>query len=294
LPDSAFKTAQMMFLGTALAITAVPVVVRVLMDLNKLDTNIGRSIVSAAVIDDVLSLMLLAILTGIISNGALPSITTIAILVFKVIVFFGICTALGKYVFPVFTKLLKKGEVEEGEFGGLLIMGFAFALLAEPLALHFIIGAFLAGLVFQKRHAGEAMFEKVEKRVYGVTSGFLAPIFFASIGLHVSFGALIETPLFTLGLLLLAIIGKVIGAGVPAYMMHKDKHEAAIIGVAMNGRGAVELIIVDIALRVNLFEHPEPVPPIIANMYSSIVIMAIVTTILTPLLLKRLLAGDKY
>ncbi len=289
LPDSDYKFAQTVFLGTAMAITAVPVAVRVLMDLDKLDTNIGRSIVSAAVIDDILSLILLAFLTGIIHDGGLPSLTTIFLLFSKIIAFFIICTILGKYLFPYFTKLLKKGNVDEGDFGGLLIMGFSFALLAELFALHFIIGAFLAGLIFQKSHTGENMFNRVQKRVYGVTSGFLAPIFFASIGLHVSFNAIIETPLFTLTLLVFAIIGKVIGAGLPAYIQYSDRRKATIIGVAMNGRGAVELIIVGIAMRADLFSYPHPTIPIVANIFSSIVIMAIVTTIMTPLILKWLM-----
>lgn len=289
LPESIYKTAQMLFLGTALAITAVPVAVRVLMDLGKLDTVLGRSIVSAAVIDDVLSLMLLAVLTGIIRDGSLPSLLSVSILILKVLGFFVVCTLLGKYVFPKFTYLLKKGKVDEGDFGGLLLMGLSFALLAKVFALHFIIGAFLAGLIFQREEAGKQMFDRVEKRVHGITSGFLAPIFFASIGLHVTFGALFETPFFTVTLLMLAIIGKVFGAGVPAYIQHRDLRKAAVVGVAMNGRGAVELIIVDIAMQANLFTQPKPVPPIIDNMFSSIVIMAIVTTMITPVILKCIL-----
>ncbi len=290
-PESDYKFAQTLFLGTAMAITAVPVAVRVLMDLDKLDTKIGRSIVSAAVIDDVLSLMLLAILVGIVQTGVAPSIFALSLLTAKVIAFFAICTVIGKYFWPFYAKLLKKGEVEEGDFSGLLIMAFGFALLAEAFSLHFIIGAFLAGLLFQKQQAGNAMFKRIEKRAQGISSGFLAPIFFASIGLHVTFGAVFETPLFLAVLLILAVAGKLLGAGIPAYLQNKNIKDAAIIGTAMNGRGAVELIIVDIALRANLFAYPEGPAPVIDNLFSSIVIMAIVTTIMTPLILKRLISG---
>jgi Kef-type K+ transport system membrane component KefB len=289
LPESDYKLPQILFIGTALAITAVPVAVRVLLDLKKLNSQMGRSIVSAAVIDDVLSLILLALLTGMIKSGMLPSLSSFAILVVKIIIFFGICWLLGKYLFPMIARILPKGKVPEGELGGLLIGAFAFALLAELLSLHFIIGAFLAGLLFQKKDAGHDLFEHLQKRVSGITSGFLAPIFFASIGLHVTFDALIETPLFTLSLLTLAIVGKVVGAGLPALAQYKDIRQAAIIGTAMNGRGAVELIILEIALRANLFSHPSPTPAIVENIFSAIVIMAVVTTIMTPLILKKLL-----
>jgi Kef-type K+ transport system membrane component KefB len=289
IPENSFKVAQVMFIGTAVAITAVPIAVRVLMDVDKLDSKIGRCIVSAAVIDDVLSLMLLAVLTGMVKSGEIPSLGNISVLFFKVCFFFALCWVLGRYVFPFISKLLKKGSVQEGGFGGLLIMAFAFALLAELLALHFIIGAFFAGLLFQARDVGTKMFKEIEGRISGITAGFLAPIFFASIGLHVTFGAVIETPVFTFSLLALAIIGKVLGAGIPAYLQHRNVREAAIIGSAMNGRGAVELVILEIALRANLFDHPQPAPPVIEHMFSAIVVMAIVTTIMTPVMIKALL-----
>lgn len=289
LPDSEYKLAQTLFIGTALALTAVPVSVRVLMDLGKLDTDVGRRIVSAAVIDDVLGLMLLAVLTAMIKSGTLPSLAGMSLLFVKVTGFFGLCWLLGKYVFPLFGRLLRRGEVPEGRFSGVLMMGLAFALLAEMLALHFIIGAFFAGLLFKKGHLGKDAYGRVEARISGLTSGFLAPIFFASIGMHVTLGALVEVPVFTLSLLTLAIIGKIVGAGLPAYMQNGDMREAAIIGTAMNGRGAVELVIVEIALRANLFAHPDPATPVIDNMFSAIVIMAIVTTVMTPLLLKPMI-----
>lgn len=289
LPESDYKTAQILFIGTAMAITAVPIAVRVLMDFNMLNTKLGHCIVSAAMIDDILSLILLAILTGIIQNGTIPSFASLGILILKVSIFLALCIAAGKFLFPVFTKLLKRGRVEEGDFSGLLLMAFGFALLAEVFALHFIIGAFAAGLVVQRAYVGNHMFNEVEKRIYGITSGFLAPIFFASIGLHVTLGALFETPVFTIGLLILAVIGKMLGSGIPAWLQYKDIRKAGIIGTAMNGRGAVELVILDIALRADLFAHPQPVPPIISNMFSSIVLMAIITTIMTPLVLKWIL-----
>ena len=292
IPESAYRTPQILFIGTAMAITAVPVAVRVLMDVGKLDTKLGHRIVSAAVMDDILSLMLLAVLTGMIESGEVPSMAALGILVAKVLLFFILCWGLGKYILPIFGKMLRRSHVEEGGFGGLLIMGFAFAIIAELLGLHFIIGAFFAGLLFRDIHVGKGMYKIIETRVSGVTSGFLAPLFFASIGLHITLGALIEIPLFTVSLIVLAIIGKVIGAGLPNYLQEKNMRESAIIGSAMNGRGAVELIIVDIALRAGLFDHPSPQPPVIEHMFSAIVIMAIVTTIMTPVLLKMLMKTD--
>lgn len=291
LPDSDMLVAQSLFLGTALAITAVPVAARVLLDLGQLNSRIGRTIISAAVVDDVLSLILLALLTGLIEQGGLPGATGFALLIAKAASFFAGTWLLGRYVIPVIGRLVGRLGVEEIEISTLLTIGFGYAFLAELAGLHFIVGAFLAGLYFRSHTFGEAKFEEVSKRLSGLTSGFLAPFFFVSIGLHVTAGALLEVPLFVAALILLAFVSKLVGAGVPAAFSGFDRRESLGIGIAMSGRGAVELIIADIALRAGLFALPDTPSPILANMFSAIVIMAIVTTIATPLLLRPLFAG---
>ncbi|MDP6346350.1 MAG: cation:proton antiporter, partial [Alphaproteobacteria bacterium] len=100
LPESELRTAQCLFIGTALAITAVPATVRILMDLGQLDTPVGQTIVSAAVFDDVFSLMLLAWLTGLIAVGEPPGLVDIGILLGKILLFFAITACIGLYIFP--------------------------------------------------------------------------------------------------------------------------------------------------------------------------------------------------
>ena len=90
-------------------------------------------------------------------------------------------------------------------------------------------------------------------------------------------------PLFLLILIVAAVICKLIGAGLPAYWIGLSGKDSLIVGVGMSGRGAVELIIADIALRAGLFSHPDPAPAIVANLFSAIVIMAVVTTLMTPI-----------
>jgi Na+:H+ antiporter len=120
----------------------------------------------------------------------------------------------------------------------------------------------------------------------------LAPIFFASVGLHLDLRSLVEVPLFVSLMLLVAIIGKVVGAGGAAMLMGMRPRAAASVGVAMSVRGAVELIIAGVALRAGLFEHPKPVPNVVANMFSTTVVMAIVTTLLAPIALRPLLPRE--
>ncbi|MFT4641450.1 MAG: Kef-type K+ transport system membrane component KefB [Verrucomicrobiales bacterium] len=293
LPESEWKTAQVMFLATAMAITAIPVAVKVLMDIGQLQSKAGKIIVSAAVYDDIFGLVLLAILTALLQTGEVPSLVGFATLIGKVVLFFIAATFLGWYALPRLSKWLKKLWVDEIEFSVLLIMGLAFAMLAEAFHLHFILGAFLAGLFFTGRTFGTKIFDDVESKVTAISSGFLAPVFFASIGLHLDLSAVTAIPWFVLALVALAILSKLIGAGVAARLVGLKRDDAIGVGISMSARGAVELIIADIALRAGLFSKPTPVPPLVANLFSAVVIMAVVTTLIMPIGVRVFLGNGK-
>jgi len=286
LPPSEYKSAQIVFLATALSVTAVPVAIKVLLDMGKLTSKAGKMIVSGAVIDDVVSLVLLAVLTAVIQTGALPSGADIGVLALHVIFFFAITSVIGHFVFPKLGTLLQKTRADEIELSMLLTAAFAYALLAEALGMHFILGAFQAGLFFRRRTIDSKTFHNIQDKIKGVTNGFLAPVFFVSVGLHLDISALSVIPGIVVGLIVVASIGKVVGAGLAARLWGFDRYTSAAIGIAMNARGAVELIIADIALRAGVFAHPSPPPPIIEHLFSAVVIMAIVTTVATPPLLR--------
>lgn len=286
IPASDFKLAQALFIGTALAITAVPVAVKVLMDLGALDTKVGRTIVSAAVFDDVFSLILLAVLIGVINQGQAPGPAELGVLAAKIAAFFAISGVCGFFVFPYLGRWLMKTPVEELEFSGLVAAALAYALLAEMLGLHFIIGAFIAGLFFSRRIIDDKTFNDVERKTKGITNGFLAPIFFATIGLHLDFSAVTEAPLFLICLIVVAFFGKFAGAGAAALLSGFEGREASALGAAMSARGAVELIVANVALSANLFSKPSPPPPEVESLFSSIVIVAVVTTLATPIAMR--------
>jgi len=293
LPASPYFVPQVLFLGTALAITAVPVAVKVLLELGALETRSGQIIVSAAMFDDVLSLLLLSVLTALLQTGELPAPRDLAKLGASVLAFFAIVALLGFWVLPRLGQIFERVVGEELEFSLLVIVALGFALLAEIFGLHFIIGAFVAGLLFSRRTMSSEVFEDVQQKISGLTLGFLAPLFFASIGLHLDLGALVAVPGFVAVLLLIAVLGKLVGAGLPALGAGLSRREATVIGVGMSARGAVELIIADIALRAGLFSRPEPPPPVVEHMFSAVVIMAIVTTLVAPVGLRALLGGDR-
>ena len=294
LPDSSLKGAQAMFVGTGLAITAVPVAVKVLLDMDLLKSRLGKVVVAAAVIDDVVSLILLAFLTGLIRAGSALDLGTIGVLLGKVALFFLASGVVGLILLPRLGAFVQKHvKVDELEFTFLLVVALALSVLAEALSLHFIVGAFLAGLFFRRRTITEGVFRDVKERVSGLTHGFLAPLFFVSIGLHLDLAAFGAVPVFVVALILAAFLSKLAGAGIPARLGGFGWRESAALGVAMSARGAVELILAGIALRAGLFELPQPQPPVVEHLFSSIVIVAIVTTMAVPVGLRLFFRGPE-
>ncbi|MEQ8767475.1 MAG: cation:proton antiporter [Planctomycetota bacterium] len=289
IPQSEVWLAQALFLGVSLAITAVPVAVRILMDMGRLESKVGRMILSAAVFDDILSLVLLAILTSVLSTGGFPSGGELAMLGLRVGGFFLIMMAMGLWVLPRLGNLVRRLHSDELDFSFVLLAGLAAGVLAEYLDMHFLIGAFVVGLFFGRSTIDEEAFEAVRARISGISTGFLAPIFFASIGLHLDLGAVTGAPIFLATLLFVAFGGKLLGCGLTARWTGLGNRESTAVGIAMSARGAVELIIADVALRAGLFSKPDPVPTVVANLFSAIVFMALATTLATPILLRMTL-----
>jgi len=292
LPDSPMRLVQSLFIGVALAITAVPVAVRVFLDVGQLETRVGKTVIAAALWDDLISLFLLSLLVAAMASGDLSGfgMGEFMHLLGKVTLFFAITIPVGLFLFPLVGHYFRYLRFPEVDFTMLLIGALAYATFAERMHMHFIIGAFLAGMFFHPKNVDQAIYDRVEEQMSGITRGFLAPIFFVSVGLHLDFSALASVPYFVMSLTFIALFSKIIGAGLPAYWVGLSKIESVMVGVGMSGRGAVELIVAGVALQAGLFLHPSPPPPIVSSLYSSIVIMALVTTILMPLILRRLVA----
>jgi Kef-type K+ transport system membrane component KefB len=290
LPESPFKLAQSLFLGVALAITAVPVAVRMFMDLGALESRVGKAVIAAALWDDVLSLFFMALLLAEISavGTGTFNVTDLLPVVGKVLLFFVVTIPIGLYVFPLIGRYFRYLSFPEVDFSMLLIAALAYAVLAEYMELHLIIGAFLAGMFFYPKVVDEEVYKRVEQQMSGLTRGFLAPIFFVSVGFHLDFSSLSQVPAFVIALTLLALASKIVGSGFPAYWSGFSKRESVLVGVGMSGRGAVELIIAGVALEAGLFLQPAPPGAIVESMFSAIVIMAIVTTVATPVVLRLL------
>jgi Kef-type K+ transport system membrane component KefB len=292
LPNSPYKFAQALFLGTALSITAIPVSIRVLVDLKKVDTRIGRTLISAAVIDDIIGLILLAIVTSMLGNSTMSSGIEIGILLGKAVGFFVFAILVGWFIIPHIAVRFHKLKSPEVEFSIALAFALATGGIAELVGLHFAVGAFIAGLFIEELTFGSVAFRGLQRILSAIALGFLAPFFFVSLGLSVDFSTLATVPHLVISVIFVATIGKLIGCGVTAKLSGFTTRESIAIGWGMNGRGAVELVVVEAAAQAGLFNHPVPTPAVVNALYSSVITMAFITTLVVPTGLRLLLKSS--
>jgi Kef-type K+ transport system membrane component KefB len=289
LPESGLKHAQALFVGVALSVTAIPATIRVFTAFGLLHSRVGQMVLSAAIFDDILALFLLAILTAVIGTGEVPDLMALGLLLAKVVVFFFVTISLGVHAYPRISRRLKGLRAAALEFSALLAVALAYGLLAEALGMHWVLGAFLAGLYFEPSRVGGENYQDIKLIVTGVTGGLLGPLFFAYIGLRIDVGAITAVPLFLSLVITVAILGKVLGAGLPALMLGLKRREALAVGVGMTSRGAVELIVVGIAYEAGITTRAGAGDPVVDNLISALVLTAVLTTLLAPILLRRIL-----
>ena len=290
LPPSELKQGQALIIGVGLSISAIPVAAKVFMELGLLHEAVGEIVIAAAVIDDVLGLVLLAVAAHLITQGNLPGPGGFLLLLLSVCAFFAVTLAVGVYGYARLWRWLRRWQVPGISLTVLVALALLFGALAELLGLHFVLGPFVAGLFFETKSVGQETYDRVKATVGTVTSAVAAPIFFAWIGLQLDLGAVFNVPGFLAALIAVAFLGKLIGAGLPAFWSGLDARHSLAVGVGLSGRGAVELVIASIAQKSGLFLAGDGGHPIVGNLFSALVITAVVTTLFVPIGLRWILS----
>ncbi|MDP6923206.1 MAG: cation:proton antiporter [Candidatus Scalindua sp.] len=269
-----------------LSITSIAVQARILHDMNIHNTKIGHIIIGAAIIDDILALVTLSILLGLAESGKIQAMQ-ISFVVFKAIAFFAITILIGQFIIP---KLIRKLDDREAKtFTFALISALVVGYLAELAGLHLIIGAFLAGQFVRKEIIDRGGYKKINDRFYSLSYGFMAPVFFVSLSFHLHFQWKWPIIIFILTITLIAIAGKLIGCGVGAFLYGNKFWGSAIIGCGMNGRGAVEMVIAAVVIKLSdklTASNSITEPLLTQDQFSALICMAFITTIIAPLTLK--------
>jgi Kef-type K+ transport system membrane component KefB len=277
---------QSLFVGMGISITAIAVQSVILHSLRISTTYVGHIIIGAAIADDILSLIGLSILLSLAKTGSFQ-FTGLLIVVGKVIGFFGLTIILGHFVIPKITPKLHDREGKAFTFA--MTAALTMAYLAEVVGLHLIIGAFLAGQFVRKEIMDEKLYHVIGDRFYGLSYGFLLPIFFASLSFHLHFDWNISFISFALVLTLVAIIGKMAGCGLGYSFFKRNYWESIIVGFGMNGRGAVEIVVASVVLKLSselMSSHVISEPLLTNNQFSALILMAFITTLMAPLTLK--------
>jgi len=236
-----------LFVGLTLTATAVVITLKIFQDLGLQQTGMARLVVAACMVDDLLTLLLFSLLLGMLNGESLGFVGAMWIIL-KVVLFFGLVIASGKWFYPI---LKHPFQHREGKgFTFVLILGLSFGLIAEAIGLHIILGAYMAGLFFREEVANKYLVQKVEDRLYGIAYSFLGPIFFISLGFHVTFDALMGKGLwFMLALTAACAAGQIVSAGGMARLAGFSGLQSFTIGVGMLGRAEMAFVLSSIGFH---------------------------------------------
>jgi Kef-type K+ transport system membrane component KefB len=271
IADANERTTFALFMGTAMAISALPVIVRILMDLNMFRSRMGLLVVASAMVDDVVGWMIFSVILTMIGKGSDMPVWKTALLT---IGFAAVMLTIGR---GLLNRVLPWVNRKLAWPGGVLSLSLALCFLAaaftEYIGIHAIFGAFIIGIALGD---SEHFSERAKEIVHQFINNVFAPLFFVSIGLRVNFITNFDLVL-TLIILAIAFIGKIVGAGAGARLGGFTWRESMAAGFGLNARGAMEIILGIIALENNLIGE---------KVFVSLVIMALITSMTSGPLMK--------
>jgi len=271
-----FDVQRSLFIGLVLAATSVSISAQTLIELKVLRSRVGIALLSAAVVDDVLVILFLSLFTALTADGGVGAVAILWVLV-RMVAFLGLSMWLGAKFIPRLGLWVDRLPISEGVMALAIVVILLYAWTAEFLGgVASITGAFLAGLLF----ARTPLRHHIEGGMHTLAYSWLVPVFFVSIGLEANARSLgLEGLPFALVIVVVAVISKVIGSGIGARLGGFSNLDALRLGIGMSSRGEVGLIVASVGLGVGLIGE---------KVFASVVLMVLVTTLITPILLRAL------
>lgn len=265
-----------LFIGTAMSISAIPVIAKVLVEMRVVRRDIGQITLAAGMIDDTIGWILLSVVAGL-ARGGTVNVGTVGGSLLSVVAFLGLSFTLGRRLVQfVIRRVDNATQGDAGMLTALIGMALLFGTITQALGLEAVLGAFVVGiLVGQVKR-----FDHHLRHLFEVVAvGIFAPIFFAASGLRVDLRALVDPSVLLVGLAVLAvaIFGKFAGAYAGARLSRLGHWEGLSLGAGMNARGAMEIIVATIGLSLGVLTE---------EMYTIILMVAIVTSLMAPPLLR--------
>lgn len=262
-----------LFVGIALSITALPVIAKILMDLNMLKSDLGMLIMSGAMVNDLLGWLGFALVLAMLSGEG----GNVADTVLLTLLFLGLMLTAGRWLCHRIVPYLQARWSWPGAIlSFVLVLAMLCAALTEWIGIHAIFGAFVAGVAIgDTPHLRERTRETIAQFITNI----LAPTFFATIGLHVNF---VESfnPALVIVVLVVAVAGKLLGCHVAAVLARMRRREGLAVGFGMVARGTMEIILAQLAFQANLIND---------ELFVAIVIMALITSMISGPAMQRIL-----
>jgi Kef-type K+ transport system membrane component KefB/nucleotide-binding universal stress UspA family protein len=276
IADPSERLVFSLFIGTAMGISAIPVIAKVLIEMNVVRRDIGQITLAAGMIDDTIGWILLSVVAGLARGGGLE-VGTVAQALISVVLVVGITLTIGRRVITwLFRTVDNAIGGDMAKITLLMALALLFGSFTHALGIEAVLGAFLVGIVVgQVKRFGQQTRHIFET----VTLGVFAPIFFAASGLRVDLSLLIDPTVLGIGLVVLAIaiFGKFVGAAVGGRLSALNGWESLSLGAGMNARGAIEIIVATIGLSLGVLTQ---------EMYTIILLVAIVTSLMAPPILR--------
>ena len=266
-----------LFIGTILTATSVSITVQVLKELGKISTDVGTTIMSAAIIDDVIGIVVLTAVLGLKD----PSANLITVVI-KTVAFFVLSFVVGIAIF----KIMKKVEIKWPHTRRIPILGLALAFAMSYVADKYfgvadITGAYVAGIILSSLDNSEYIDRKMDINSYMI----FGPVFFASVGLQTNLKTVDMTILaFSAAFVIVGLLGKVVGCGLAAKLLKYNTSDALKIGVGMMTRGEVALIVAQRGLKAEIID---------SRYFTAVILLIILSSILTPIILKAIYASHE-
>jgi len=282
---------QTFFIALCISITALPVTIRILQEFGLLNSAVAELSISAAIVNDILGLLMLGVVLDLSkhSHGSTDFMAVavpVLIGVVKVLGFAAIVWGMSRLLF---WGSGEGGYIEKGLhrlralfgreviFGVVIFFVLIFGSMSESLGTHFIVGTFFGALLISNDLMGGQFYQDVEQTLNSVSAGFLSPVFFGYLGLLFTWDGF-SNPVLLAAVLFVAISSKILAGFLAGRWLKLSLGESIGTGIMLNARGIMELVVANLGLQAKLIDH---------DLFSILVIMGMVTTILTPPLFRQ-------
>jgi Kef-type K+ transport system membrane component KefB len=282
-----FDVNRTIFLGLCVSITALPVTVSILQSFKLLDSNIARFSVATAIFNDVAALLILGVILNLPEQKSYHAVghaifTASSKLILLILLIVGVSLVIEKVTdkgirIDQWSEKLVAFIGNEALFGLLLLLVLVFGSVSAALGFHFVIGAFFGALLLDRKFFLPSRYKELELTLSSITGGFLAPVFFAYLGLEFKVQS-IDSIAFVVVVLVVSIGTKILAGWLGGRLIGLSKTDALGIGFILNGRGVMELVIASIAYDRGFIGQ---------DLFSVLVLMGVITTLITPLMFRK-------